>query len=62
MGIFSLIIKVATNSPFGTRMRDIIDIDFGQIVRGKRQYTNGRRHFRMLYKSRKGEVIPKAVQ
>ncbi|MFL9844270.1 UxaA family hydrolase [Flavobacterium rhizosphaerae] len=56
-------IKVATNSNLASRMRDIIDIDTGAIIRGEKSITEmGEEILEYCIKVASGEEIPKAVQ
>ncbi|MBY0534935.1 MAG: altronate dehydratase family protein [Chitinophagaceae bacterium] len=55
-------IKVATNTPLATRMKDIIDIDCGPIVAGEKTIEEmGTDILEYCIKAASGEVIPKAV-
>ncbi|WP_430895027.1 MULTISPECIES: UxaA family hydrolase [unclassified Paraflavitalea] len=56
-------IKVATNTPLATRMKDIIDIDCGPIVAGEKTIEEmGTDILEYCIKAASGEIIPKAVQ
>ncbi|MEO7045699.1 MAG: altronate dehydratase family protein [Ferruginibacter sp.] len=56
-------IKVATNTQLATRMKDIIDIDCGPIIRGEKTIPQmGEDILEYCIKAASGEVIPKAVQ
>jgi altronate hydrolase len=56
-------IKVATNSRLAKRMQDIIDIDTGPIIEGKKTIEQmGEEILEFCIKAASGEVIPKAVQ
>jgi altronate hydrolase len=56
-------IKVATNTQLATRMKDIIDIDCGPIIRGEKTIPQmGEEILEYCIKAASGEVIPKAVQ
>lgn len=56
-------IKVATNTQLATRMKDIIDIDCGPIIRGEKTIKEmGEDILEYCIKAASGEVIPKAVQ
>lgn len=55
-------IKVATNSKLAQRMKDIIDIDTGAIIRGEKTIEQmGEEILEYCIKAASGEVIPKAV-
>jgi altronate hydrolase len=55
-------IKVATNSKLAQRMKDIIDIDAGAIIRGENTIEQmGEEILEYCIKAASGEVIPKAV-
>ncbi len=56
-------IKVATNTQLATRMKDIIDIDCGPIIRGEKTIKEmGEDILEYCIKAASGEVTPKAVQ
>lgn len=56
-------IKVATNTQLATKMKDIIDIDCGPIIRGEKTIQQmGEDILEYCIKAASGEVIPKAVQ
>ena len=56
-------IKVATNSAVAKRMKDIIDINTGDIIEGtKTIQQTGEEILEYCIKAASGEVIPKAVQ
>ncbi|MEO5948745.1 MAG: altronate dehydratase family protein [Chitinophagaceae bacterium] len=56
-------IKVATNTQLATRMKDIIDIDCGPIIRGEKTIQQmGEYILEYCIKAASGEIIPKAVQ
>lgn len=56
-------IKIATNSKLAKRMKDIIDIDTGQIIEGEKTIEQmGEEILEYCIKAASGEVIPKAVQ
>lgn len=55
-------IKVATNSKLAQRMKDIIDIDTGPIIRGEKTIPEmGEEILEYCIKAASGEVTPKAV-
>ena len=55
-------IKIATNSNLAKRMSDIIDIDTGDIISGKKTIKQmGQEILEYCIKAASGEVIPKAV-
>ena len=55
-------IKIATNSKLAKRMSDIIDIDTGDIISGKKNIKQmGEEILEYCIKAASGEVIPKAV-
>ncbi len=55
-------IKISTNSSLAHRMRDIIDIDTGEIINGKKTIEQiGEEILDYCIKAASGEVIPKAV-
>ncbi|ANI88359.1 altronate hydrolase [Arachidicoccus ginsenosidimutans] len=57
------VIKVATNSALANRMKDIIDIDTGSIIRGEKTiHEMGEEILEYCIKAASGEIIPKAVQ
>ena len=57
------VIKVATNTKLATRMSDIIDINTGDIIDGKKTIPQmGEEILEYCIKAASGEVIPKAVQ
>ena len=57
------VIKVATNSKLARRMGDIIDIDTGPIIEGRKTIEEmGEEILEYCIKAASGEVIPKAVQ
>lgn len=57
------VIKVATNSELANRMKDIIDIDTGAIIRGEKSIEEmGTEILEYCIKAASGEIIPKAVQ
>jgi len=57
------VIKVATNSILANKMKDIIDIDTGAIIRGEvTVHQMGEAILEYCIKAASGEVIPKAVQ
>ncbi len=56
-------IKISTNSALTKRMGDIIDIDTGPVIEGKKTIEEmGRDILEYCIKAASGEVIPKAVQ
>jgi altronate hydrolase len=56
-------IKVSTNSTLAHKMRDIIDIDCGPVIEGKKTIEEmGIEILEYCIKAASGEVIPKAVQ
>ncbi len=56
-------IKLATNSSLAERMKDIIDIDCGPIIRGEKTIEQmGEDILEYCIKAASGEVVPKAVQ
>ncbi len=56
-------IKIATNSKLAKRMSDIIDIDTGAIIAGKKTIQQmGEEILDFCIKVASGEIIPKAVQ
>jgi altronate hydrolase len=57
------VIKVATNSALAKRMSDIIDINTGEIIEGKKSIEEmGAEILEYVIKAASGEIIPKAVQ
>ncbi len=57
------VIKVASNTSLARRMGDIIDIDTGAIIEGKKTIPQmGEEILEYCIKAAGGEVIPKAVQ
>ncbi len=55
-------IKIATNSNLAKRMKDIIDIDTGEVISGKKTIEQmGEEILEYTIKAASGEVIPKAV-
>ena len=55
-------IKIATNSNLAKRMKDIIDIDTGDVISGKKTIEQmGEEILEYTIKAASGEVIPKAV-
>jgi len=57
------VIKVATNSVLAERMADIIDIDCGPVIDGKRTIQQmGEEILEYCIRAASGEVVPKAVQ
>ena len=55
-------IKIATNSNLAKRMKDIIDIDTGDVISGKKTIEQmGEEILEYAIKAASGEVIPKAV-
>lgn len=57
------VIKVATNTPLAERMTDIIDIDCGPIIAGKRTIQQmGEEILEYCIRAASGEITPKAVQ
>jgi altronate hydrolase len=57
------VIKVATNSKLARRMSDIIDIDTGAIIEGRKTIEEmGEEILEFCIKAAGGEIIPKAVQ
>lgn len=55
-------IKVATNTKLATRMKDIIDIDTGGIIEGKKNIEQmGEEILEYCIEAASGNVIPKAV-
>ena len=55
-------IKIATNTKLATRMSDIIDIDTGDILNGKKTIKQmGEEILEYCIKAANGEIIPKAV-
>ncbi len=56
------VIKVASNTKLATRMSDIIDINAGDIIEGKKTIEQmGEEILEYCIKAASGEVIPKAV-
>lgn len=56
-------IKISTNTALATRMKDIIDIDTGAIIRGEKTIQQmGEEILEYCIKAASGEIIPKAVQ
>ena len=56
------VIKVASNTKLATRMSDIIDINTGDIIEGKKTIQQmGEEILEYCIKAASGEVIPKAV-
>ncbi len=56
-------IKLATNTSLAQRMSDIIDIDCGAIIEGKKTIEEmGESILEYCIKAASGEIIPKAVQ
>ncbi|MCX8481191.1 MAG: UxaA family hydrolase, partial [Sediminibacterium sp.] len=56
-------IKVSSNSKLANKMSDIIDIDTGDIIEGKKTIAQmGEEIFEYCIKVANGEIIPKAVQ
>src|SRR4051794_5779944 len=56
-------IKVATNSAVAKRMKDIIDINTGDVIEGKKTIKQmGEEILEYCIKAASGEVTPKAVQ
>jgi len=56
-------IKISTNTALATRMKDIIDIDTGAIIRGEKTIEQmGEEILEYCIKAASGEEIPKAVQ
>ena len=54
---------MATNTKLATRMSDIIDINTGDIIDGKKTIPQmGEEILEYCIKAASGEVIPKAVQ
>ncbi len=57
------VIKISTNSALALRMSDIIDIDTGAIITGKKTIEEmGEEILEYCIRAAGGEVIPKAVQ
>ena len=57
------VIKVATNTLLARRMSDIIDIDTGAIIEGKKTIQEmGEEILNYCIKAASGDVVPKAVQ
>ncbi|MDE1193227.1 MAG: altronate dehydratase family protein [Arachidicoccus sp.] len=57
------VIKVATNTSLAARMKDIIDIDTGSIIRGEKTIQQmGEEILEFCIKVASGEITPKAVQ
>jgi altronate hydrolase len=57
------VIKVASNSKLATKMKDIIDIDTGAIIRGETTIQQmGEAILAFCIKTASGEIIPKAMQ
>lgn len=57
------VIKVATNSALANKMKDIIDIDTGAIIRGEKTvHEMGEEILEYCIKFASGELVPKAVQ
>jgi len=57
------VIKVASNTKLATRMSDIIDINTGDIIEGKKTIQQmGEEILEYCIKAASGEIIPKAVQ
>ncbi|MGF7232485.1 MAG: altronate dehydratase, partial [Arachidicoccus sp.] len=56
------VIKVATNSVVANKMKDIIDIDTGAIIRGEKTiHEMGEEILEYCIKFASGELVPKAV-
>jgi len=56
-------IKISTNTALAERMKDIIDIDTGAIIRGEKSIEQmGEEIFEYCIQAASGMVIPKAVQ
>ncbi len=56
------VIKISTNTQLATRMSDIIDIDTGDIIEGKKSIEQmGEEILEYVIMAASGEVIPKAV-
>ncbi len=56
------VIKVASNTKLATRMSDIIDINTGDIIEGKKSIQQmGEEILEYCIKAASGEIIPKAV-
>ena len=56
------VIKVATNSILASKMKDIIDIDCGPVIRGEKTIEEmGEAILDYCIKAASGEIIPKAV-
>ncbi len=56
-------IKISTNTALAVRMKDIIDIDTGSIIRGEKTIEQmGEEILEYCIKAASGEIIPKAVQ
>ena len=56
-------IKVSTNTTLTNRMSDIIDIDCGPVIEGKKTIEEmGKEILEYCIKAASGEIIPKAVQ
>jgi len=55
-------IKISTNTKLANRMSDIIDIDTGDIINGKKTIKQmGEEILEYCIKAASGEIIPKAV-
>ncbi|MBS1576428.1 MAG: altronate dehydratase [Bacteroidetes bacterium] len=56
-------IKISTNTALAIRMKDIIDIDTGAVIRGEKTIEQmGEEILEYCIKAASGEIIPKAVQ
>jgi altronate hydrolase len=57
------VIKISSNTALAKRMPDIIDIDTGEVITGKRTIEEmGEEILELIIKVASGEAIPKAVQ
>jgi len=56
-------IKISTNTALAVRMKDIIDIDTGAVIRGEKTIEQmGEEILEYCIKAASGQIIPKAVQ
>lgn len=56
------VIKVATNTTLANKMSDIIDLNTGDIIEGKKTIEEmGEEIFEYVVKAASGEIVPKAV-
>ncbi len=57
------VIKLSTNTALAVKMSDIIDIDTGAIIEGKKSIEEmGEEILEYVIKTASGEIVPKAVQ